>query len=169
MYLNEQGAVLTIHPYRSGKELTKVAIAAFIIGNSWAFARRSQFSVKGLPLKDQDTDVKEQGSHLRVKVTFCSTSSDPIRSEAKRNQLALISSLRAYFKYKWSVNMGSIDFKKNLDVEIARRTLLLIKKVILECISCFIYTKLGYMFRLIFYNTTEFFNPTSLFHSYKCL
>ena len=52
---------------RSVKEPIGAAKAAFSVGNSWAFAYRNRLRVKGLTLKEQDTPMKEQACHLRVK------------------------------------------------------------------------------------------------------
>ena len=52
---------------RSAKEPIGAAKAAFSVGNSWSFARRNRLSVKGLALKEQELQLKEQDRPLRVK------------------------------------------------------------------------------------------------------
>ena len=39
-------------------------MAAFSVGNSWFFARRIQFRVKGQPMKEQDWHLKVKGHHI---------------------------------------------------------------------------------------------------------
>ena len=41
------------------------AATVAIIGNSWAFARRIQFRVKGQPLKEKDPPLKEKDPPLK--------------------------------------------------------------------------------------------------------
>ncbi len=48
------------------KEPIGAAMAAFSVGNSWAFACRNQLRVKGMALRKEDTPLKEQDRHLNV-------------------------------------------------------------------------------------------------------